>query len=439
MAIKWPKFLTRYIRGGDRRTRSRKDRTRELQTDPGLLEDENDTFDAVLLTLETAIVGCGLRPVPRVRTSIGINDRDLEARLADLYADWARMATLDGMPEAEAQALALRRFLVDGEVFNVHAGMGQYQIFTRADVPRIDAGAASAQRGGIADDGIERDDYGRPMAYWFQPAGVGERVRVPADRVAHLMNRSHPLQRRGHSPLRSVARRVLDLDDYDRSERAAAKVASHAAFFVKRGAEGGYADAEEGGGDAEPIDLQEGTLYDDLAPGDELGAVSVDRPNSELTRFRAAQLRAIAAASGADYHALSRDFSGTYSSARQAMLESHRVYERTFTRFVDCLERAKWRWLVDWWLASGVLSIGPMVRPESLYAPKWELPRLPWIDPMKESKALDTQINNRTLSRRTAMRLSGRDPDIELNQIDAEPPAPGEPNPTPTPPTGVTA
>ena len=421
-AIRWPKLFS-WGRWQRPVVRSRKQRENAVLADPRRLEGGNDTFDAVLLTLETAIVGRGIVPRPATRTTYGTPDLDTDARLAELYAAWARAATVDGTPEADAQALALRRYLVDGEVFAVHADDGQYQLVTAADVPLTLNGS---------DDGILVDQYGRRLAFVFQPGGVGERVTVPAERVAHFAYRMHPWQRRGISPLQSVAQRVVDTNEYDASERTAARVASHAAFFVKREAGGAMVDDSS---DPEPVDLTSGTLYDDLAPGDELGAVNVNRPNPELVNFRSAQLRSIAAASGADYHVLSRDFSGTYSSARQAMLEAFRTYERTFDRMVSALELRKWTWLVDGWLASGRLRVPATVEPRTLYAPAFELPRLPWIDPKRESEATDTQINNGTLSRRAAIRIAGRDPDTTIQEIEADGgrPARRTENPTPTP------
>lgn len=58
-------------------------------------------------------------------------------------------------------------------------------------------------------------------------------------------------------------------------------------------------------------------IFDDLAPGEDLGMVESNRPNVHLHEFRNGQLRAVAAGSRGSYSSIARDYNGTYSAQRQ--------------------------------------------------------------------------------------------------------------------------
>jgi len=94
--------------------------------------------------------------------------------------------------------------------------------YSRAGTPTITAG-------------VERNGWGRPIAYHFYRNHPGDLMRfpseadlrrVPAAGILHLKLVDRMVQARGVSVFASVLSRLEDIKDYEESERIAAKVAA---------------------------------------------------------------------------------------------------------------------------------------------------------------------------------------------------------------------
>ncbi|EPH3362934.1 phage portal protein, partial [Citrobacter freundii] len=152
---------------------------------------------------------------------------------------------------------------------------------------------------------------------------------VAAENMLHLAQRKRLHQLRGVSLLHGVIRRLGDIKDYEESERVAARIAAALGFYIKRGDAATFPQED----DWKPsenkyryFDIAPGMIFDDLAPGEDLGMVESNRPNVHLHEFRNGQLRAVAAGSRGSYSSIARDYNGTYSAQRQELVESYEGY-----------------------------------------------------------------------------------------------------------------
>ena len=82
------------------------------------------------------------------------------------------------------------------------------------------------------------------------------------------------------------------------------------------------------------IEFSHGAIIDDLAPGEKMEVVESKRPSGEHMNFRKALLRNVAGGIGSvSYSNMSRDYSGTYSSQRQELVEMHGVLKQHWRRY----------------------------------------------------------------------------------------------------------
>jgi len=114
--------------------------------------------------------------------------------------------------------------------------------------------------------------------------------------------------------------------DYEESERIAAKVAADLTWFIQRTSE--YQGPQDVNTDSRrELKMAAGAGFT-LLPGETVGTIKSERPNSDLVNFRSAMLRAVAGGTGTRYSSIARDYNGTYSAQRQELVEAQRIEAR---------------------------------------------------------------------------------------------------------------
>lgn len=284
--------------------------------------------------------------------------------------------------------------------------------------------------GGSIEQGVERDAWGKPRAFYVykrHPAegvgvayGTGDLKRVPADRVHHIALLDRIGQMRGVSEFASIITRLEDIKDYEESERIAAKIAAALTAYVKKVSPDGYqgAQTDENG---EPISRQlsmaPGMIIDDLQVGEEIGMIDSNRPNPNLVTFRGGQLRAIAAGVGVSYSSAAKDYNGTFSAQRQELVEQWVNYATLTDEFVGQFLQPLWDTFVRVADISGVVRKPREVSEGSANDAMFLAQSMPWIDPLKEAKAYVELTRAGFASEVEVMRKRGVNPRDVLEQM----------------------
>jgi lambda family phage portal protein len=307
--------------------------------------------------------------------------------------------------------------------------------------------------------GIEVDDFGRPIAYWIRnrhPGDVrlrGNAVdtyeRVPADQVFQLCVVDRWPQTRGEPWLHTAVRKLDSITEYTGSELDAARASSYYFATITTPDAQPHVDDHEGE-EEQPLMTIEPLTVQELKPGEELEFHTPNRPNAALDPFLTHMLREVAAGCGVSYESLSRDYSkSNYSSSRLALLD----------------DRDMWKVIQQWWIRAFRLPLHKLwlrqavlagaipeisVEQYALHRQKFEAvlfkPRgWSWVDPTREVRAYREAIAGglTTLTDVIAQTADGRDiEDVittrrrELDMLAAagievdttvQPPAPADP------------
>lgn len=248
--------------------------------------------------------------------------------------------------------------------------------------------------------GVEVDDFYRPVAYWIKRLHPGEhrfsmnqvdRVeRVPAGDIMHLRVIDRWPQVRGEPWMHAVIRKLADIDGYTEAEIVAARAASMY-FGTIESDDGTDAFGEEMGDGSYQLPLEPG-MVEKLRPGEKLNFINPNRPNSALDPFLRYMLREMAAGCGVSYESLSKDYSqSNYSSSRLSLLEDRdawRAIQQWLIRnFREPLHRV---WMQQAALARAIpgVSVADYMSDSNRYAAAEFKPRgWSWVDPTKEVDA----------------------------------------------------
>lgn len=396
------------------------------------LDENHDLAIGVLDTLVNRTVGAGLTPTPMVRDRTGELHEDVNEQLASIYRTWARAPDTTGQQSlGEAQRLVARSHFRDGEVLIQHMQGGNFP--HRGQVPYtvelLEADHLPFDLVGSAPTivhGVEKSRTGEVVAFHLERDHPGDHgaigtgslmrntIRIPAARVTHLKLTKRISQTRGVPIFHGVIRRLEDLKQYEDSERIAARVSAAFTAFIRKGTD--YSKQGTSTTPARVMEMAPGMIFDNLAPGEEIGTIGSNRPNPNLAAYVLDQIRRVAAGTGTGASSISRNYTGTYSSQRQELVEMQANYLRLFDYFLAHLVRPVHERLVETAVLASVLRVPRDVDRLTLTDFEASPPAMPWIDPAKEVRADAEAVAEGFKSRRQVIRERNGDP----RRVDAE-------------------
>ncbi|MGH7605421.1 MAG: phage portal protein [Gemmatimonadaceae bacterium] len=383
------------------------------------------------------VIGSGISMEPKVKNQRGTLMSAVNDDIESAWGDWSRAENCHTGGKLHFCDLERQSF---GQIFEAGEIMirKHYQPFGSSKVP-LALELIESER--IADDvltpvagvsqfyrlGVERDEFGRPVAFWLRKYHPGEiryagadpnlLFRLPAEQAFHLYVVDRWPQTRGEPWLHAAMRRLNDMDGYAEAEITAARAAACYMGIIETPDEQGMADGPPQEGGVPEFELAPGAVPR-LAPGEKFNDFSPNRPNSQMDPFMRLMLREVAAGVGPSYESLSRDYSqSNYSSSRLALLDDRdlwRVFQQFFVRsFREPLHR---EWLRQAVYAKAISSISTadyVAQPAKFEAVSFKPRGWSWIDPTKEVDAYKQARRAGFISTSQIVALTGGGADLD--------------------------
>lgn len=397
------------------------------------LDENHDIVIGLLDKMEERIVGAnGIQIEPQPRNITGEINQEFSSELRRRWAAWSLKPEVTGVfSRPQLERLAARSWLRDGDVFGkfVRGNVPDYKHLTDTPfaIEVLEADFVPYEMNDNSQNivqGIQLNTWRRATAFnvLYDHPGEATGIRfktkaIPADDMIHLALRKRLHQVRGISLLHGIITRLSDLKDVEEAERVAARISACLAFYIKKGNPDLYMPPEA---EIKPrtFDISPGMTFDDLRPGEEVGTIQSNRPNTQLNIWRSGQLRSVSAGSRGSYSSVARDYDGTYSAQRQELVEGFEGFAVLQNEFVSMWSRPVYReWLKAELLTD--LDIPPELDRRTLFDAVYLAPVMPWIDPQKESEAWKNQIRGGAATETEWIRARGRNPDeVKRQRID---------------------
>ncbi|MFQ2802913.1 phage portal protein [Aeromonas caviae] len=397
------------------------------------LDENHDIVIGLLDKLEERIVGGkGIQIEPQPRDVNGLLLDDLAKEIRRRWAAWSlKPETTGTFTRPAMERLVCRTWLRDGEMFGRRL-LGtvpgyKHHSDTPYSIELLEPDFVPFEYNQVADgvrQGIKIDAWRRPKSYFVMFDHPGEmqgyRYRtkeIDASEMYHLALRKRIHQLRGVTLLHGVITRLADLKSVEEAERVAARISASLAFYIKKETPDGYRETDE----KQPqrmIDITPGTTFDDLRPGEDVGVIQSNRPNTALNVWRAGQLRSSCAGTRSQYSSVARDYDGTYSAQRQELVEGWEGFAVLQDDFVAQWSRPVFR---DWLLAETLRSKDPLVLPpeldpKTLFDAIYLAPVMPWIDPEREANGWKAVIRGSAGTVTEWIRARNKNPDEVRDQ-----------------------
>jgi lambda family phage portal protein len=268
------------------------------------------------------------------------------------------------------------------------------------------------QGGGRIINGVEFDENGRRVAYWLYEDHPGSSYgnlvsnRIPADEIIHVYEELRVGQVRGVPFGVSAMMRLRDFDLYEDAQLLRQQIAACFSVFVTDI----NAVATPSSVKPELTEKVEPGIIQRLAAGEQVSFASP--PGAEgYSDYSRNVLQAIAAGYGIPYEALTGNLKDVnFSSGRMGWLEfARQVQDWQENMLIPQLCQPIW----DAFLRAGDLR--GVTRED--WAVTWTAPRREMIDPLKETEAIQMQVENGLIDWGEAVRQQGYDPDEVMEAI----------------------
>lgn len=407
---------------------------------------------AAILTMTTNVVGCGIKPRPRVQADLlGITQEQadkFEHRARILWELWANSKNADAERKStfyQLQDLALRTRLVSGNCFALTPFRAVPAWPFGLAVKLMDGDRCRNPTGTLDSDriagGVEVDAMGAPVAYHFAvrpPNGllgdstVVETIRVPAfgettgrPLVLHLMEQDRPDQRLGVPWLAPVVEVIKQAGRYQDAEVMAAVVSGMFTVFVKTASGSPDWQGNVPAGELERLGVNTGSRSGgeiglkyggvvDLAEEESLEFANPTRPNPNYEPFTSAIFREITAGLGVPVEHVLKKSDSSYTAARFASLEGWKTYRRSRADLCSDFCQPIYETALGEFIALGLLD-APGFFEDSLRRAAWSAAL--WVgeapgqlNPVVETQAMKLQVDEQFMDRATAaLSLTGED------------------------------
>lgn len=382
----------------------------QLRTSARDMVRNHDVARTALSVLVQNVVGSGIDVMPAPRKRGGQVDRGLAQDLRDAWDEWWDRPEVTWQHDfGKCQQLLASAWFRDGEAFFqslagpvsfLDHGTSVPLSLELLETDLVPLDFTDPERSIL--QGVERNTWGRVTAYHVfkqHPGDQGvwktETKRVPAEQMRQLANIERIHQVRGLSVFAAVINRLRDIQDYEDSERIAAKVAASLCAQIIKGDPATYGTSESGAlteavvRDAyRALTMVPGMIGDDLLPGEKIELIDSKRPNPNVATYINDQLRRVAGGVSVAHSSLSKNFSdNTYSGQRQELVEQWGAYAMLGEQFTARVMRPCWTDFVNAALLIGLIKAPRGWSPREVAAASFVRPVMPWIDPLKEALA----------------------------------------------------
>lgn len=413
---------------------------RELRTLRARSRDQvarNDYARRYVQLLQSNILGAsGLALESLITDPDGTADVQARRAIEGAWADWGAdpVDVSRSLSWRELERLALRTAATDGEFLARYlegrqAGPWYFRLQV-LDPELLDVDLnVDLRNGHVIRLGIEVDEWGAPVAYYFHTSRHGHAadayvvhigrayIRVPAEEILHAFVPEWISQRRGIPWTATSLERLKMLGAYEEAALTHARNgASQLGFITREPGSAGFTGDQAGVNGDTTLDLEPGQ-WNELPPGAGIATYDPRYPSGEFRPFIQSILKGISAGLGPAYTSLAQDLEGTsYAGGRMGLLEERELYRYLQSWLAASVARPVFQRWLRWALVANRVTHPatgaplPFARLDKFRAHEWRGKRWPWVDPRNDAQAAELMIRSGLTTESRVLRELGMDP-----------------------------
>lgn len=367
------------------------------------------------------VVGTGIGFQSKILKDDVASATELNNQIESLWNEYCQKQNFDvtkRMNMNKFQKLVLKTKLVDGEdlIQKVYTKDTRFPLkFKLVEADKFDISITKFKKNDVY-SGVEVDENEAPVAYHLKKDAFSfKSERFPAGNFLHFYDSERSSQYRGISDYAQVINNLKDFAAYNDSEIVKNRVLASFATFIKTGDVGGgmFGDKQKGDaiGSKDPIKEITTGMVKYLRPNESVETVQSNQLGTSYNDFITNTVRLIAIGRDVSYELAIRDYSKVnYSSARAGIIQDNKRFDDEQKMLIDeVLNPIFYEWL-DSVVLAGTLKMPNdyFANPNKYKKAVWVTPAREWVDPLKDIKATEKEIELGLNSRTRAAAQRGR-------------------------------
>jgi len=298
------------------------------------------------------------------------------------------------VPGRRIERMVCRELLLAGDTGAIKTDLGLLQLVEAEQIARKTRGKNQDN------DGIDKDEWGRPTQFWVSPYGSYGRVTTSnaksytPEEFLFITDPERPSSIRGVPPCQAVFPMLHRINDVCDSEAIAWQILARVAVSITRqgGAELGHQESTE---DTTKSSTDASTNLTDRMteldyallfhgePGEEIRGVERNIPGKDFSQSLIMFLRLLGLPLGLPLEVILLDWTkSNYSQSRAVLEQAYQTFIGWQLLIEDFFYRPVYEWKVTKWIASGRLTTR-----RDAFAHECLKPTYPWLDQLKEVEA----------------------------------------------------
>ncbi len=381
------------------------------------LHENNGIISGIDNSIINNVVGNGLK------LQVKTDDNNLNNRIEDLWNTWCERDNCDITKRqhfGDIQRLLLGQRMMDGEILIVkHYNKNLKNPFSlqliEADrlTSSLSANFTNYELNNFV-DGLTLDNNGAVTGYSLEQPNFKYQNIKAQNAILYYKMDNRATQYRGISEYKQAIIDLRNLAGYQSSLLKTARVRANIGYIVETDEMQGRIGSLKTE-DNDPLYDINGVMVEYLNPGEKIKTLDPAIVGLDYSQFVTSAVRTIAVARKISYELAFRDYSKVnFSSARASIIQDHKRFSSEQWHLVTYVLRPVfWEWLTANVYAGNIkgLNANKFENNISAFKPLWIPPRREWVDPLKDMKAIQMELN---LGLTTLKKVAGsRGDDIE--------------------------
>jgi len=380
------------------------------------------------------VVGTGIRLQSKVKDKEFKGAKRFNEDIERLWEEFIKkenfdLAGLSGL--YDFQKLSLKHKLMDGEIL-VNKVWTKDKLFPLkfqlVESDMFDNTKTSNKNNSVF-SGVEVNSAGRPTAYWLKTAINSNGSKAfKAENIIHFYERDRATQYRGITDYAQVINNLKDFAAYNDSEIVKNRILASFATFIKTSNTAGsmFKDKLTGQAQGSPDPIKEITagMIKYLRPQEEVQTIQSNQLGNSYPDFVTTTVRLIAAGRDISYELAFRDYSKVnFASSRAGLIQDNKRFDAEQLSITTNLLTPMFSDFVDSMVLAGRLTVPKdyWTDKSKYIQPVWIMPRREWVDPVKDIKAIEKEIELKMTTQTKAAASKGQNfEDIVDEQIAEE-------------------
>ena len=378
------------------------------------LHENNPIMANIDKTIVNNVVGRGIK----LQSKTGISKLDNE--IEKLFKEWSKAENCDitgRLNFGDLQRLILEQRMVDGEILIYKRVTKDKNFPLKIQLIEVDRIQRFSTFTNMI-DGIEVDENGKPLFYYIvnnrDYEYAYEEIKLKAEDVINYFKIERATQYRGISEYKQAVLDIKNFSAFQTSTIQAARARANIAYIVEQDETPGFANGINMDDDFEMLQEINGVMVHYLKKGQKINKLDPDLVDSTYGEFVTNVVRMIATARNISYELAFRDFSRVnYSSARASIIQDNKRFDYEQQHMIDYVLNPLFEsWMDAMVMAGRIKSINPVAyfkNKQKYIQPKWITPAREWVDPIKDMKAIQLELQLGLTTKSEVVASRGKD------------------------------